>query len=131
MPAKVKELHGGLNLWYETQPPGDLDKVVDAMAPRGRIIVMAGRLAKPTFTNGPFYVKGLSMHGFAMFNFTAAEQAACAEAINGWTSSGKLKAIIGKRFPLSETAAAQQLQEENTLKKAGTLTGKIVLIPHS
>lgn len=129
VPAKVKELTGGLNLWYETQPPGDLDKVVDAMAPRGRIIVMAGRLAKPTFTNGPFYVKGLSMHGFAMFNFTAAEQAACAEAMNGWLAAGKLKAIIGARFPLSETAAAQKLQEENTLKKAGTLTGKIVLTP--
>lgn len=129
VPAKVKELTGGLNLWYETQPPGDLDKVIDAMAPRGRIIVMAGRLAKPTFTNGPFYVKRLSMHGFAMFNFTAAEQAACADAINGWTSSGKLKAIIGRRFPLSETAAAQVLQEENTLKKAGTLTGKILLFP--
>lgn len=129
VPAKVKELTGGLNLWYETQPPGDLDKVIDAMAPRGRIIVMAGRLAKPTFTNGPFYVKGLSMHGFAMFNFTAAEQAACAEAINGWTASGKLKAIIGASFALSETAAAQKLQEENTIKKAGTLTGKIVVRP--
>lgn len=131
VPAKVKELTGGLNLWYETQPPGDLDKVVDAMAPRGRIIVMAGRLAKPTFTNGPFYVKGLSMHGFAMFNFSAAEQAACAEAISGWMASGKLKAIIGASFPLAETAAAQKLQEENTLKKAGTLTGKIVVRPQS
>ena len=127
VPAKVKETSGGLNLWYETQPPGDLDKVIDAMASRGRIVVMAGRMAKPTFTNGPFYVKGLSMHGFAMFNFTAMEQQVCAEAINGWLAAGKLKAIIGARFPLSETAAAQRLQEENTLKKAGTLTGKIVL----
>jgi NADPH:quinone reductase len=129
VPAKVKETSGGLHLWYETQPPGDLDKVIDAMAPRGRIVVMAGRTAKPTFTNGPFYVKGLSLHGFAMFNFTRAEQGACAEAINGWLASGKLKSLIGRRFPLSETAAAHQLQEENTLKKAGTLTGKIVLTP--
>jgi len=129
VPAKVKEASGGANLWYETQPPGDLDKVIDAMAPRGRIIVMAGRTAKPTFTNGPFYVKGLSLHGFAMFNFTAAEQQTCAEAMNGWLAAGKLKAIVGRRFPLSETAAAQRLQEENTLKKAGTLTGKIVILP--
>lgn len=129
VPAKVKELTGGLNLWYETQPPGDLDKVIDAMAPRGRIIVMAGRTAKPTFTNGPFYVKGLSMHGFAMFNFTAAEQAAAAEAMNGWLAAGKLKATIGAKFPLKDIAAAHRLQEENTLKKAGTLTGKIAVVP--
>jgi len=127
VPAKAKELTGGLNLWYETQPPGDLDKVVDAMAPRGRIIVMAGRLAKPTFTNGPFYVKGLSMHGFAMFNFSPEEQAACAAAINGWLAAEKLSALVGRRFALAETAAAHRLQEENTLKKAGTLTGKIVI----
>jgi hypothetical protein len=30
---------------------------------------------------------------------------------------------------LIETAAAHQLQEENTLKGAGTLAGKIVLTP--
>jgi len=129
VPAKAKEATGGLHVWYETQPPGDLDKVVDAMAPRGRIVVMAGRTAKPTFTNGPFYVKGLSMHGFAMFNFTVAEQAAAAAAMNGWLAAGKLKSIIGRRFPLSEIAAAHRLQEENTLKKAGTLTGKIAILP--
>jgi NADPH2:quinone reductase len=128
VPAKVKEASGGLHLWYETQPPGDLDKVVDAMAPRGRIIVMAGRLAKPTFTNGPFYVKGLSMHGFAMFNFTPEEQAAAATAMNGWIAAGKLKSPVGRRFPLSQIADAHRLQEENTLKKAGTLTGKIVIL---
>jgi NADPH2:quinone reductase len=131
VPAKVKATVGGagLNLWYETQPPGDLDKVIDAMAPRGRIIVMAGRLAKPTFTNGPFYVKGLTLAGFAMFNFTAEEQQACAKAMNEWLAAGKMKSHIGRRFPLSAIADAHRLQEENTLKKAGTLTGKIIVQP--
>jgi NADPH2:quinone reductase len=36
---------------------------------------------------------------------------------------------IGRTFPLAEAAAAHRLQEENTLQKAGTLTGKIVLVP--
>ena len=44
------------------------------MAPRGRMIVMAGRTARPAFPVGPFYVKGLSLFGFAMFNATAGEQ---------------------------------------------------------
>ena len=131
VPAKLKEIVGasGLHLWYETQPPADLDKTIELMAPRGRIIVMAGRTAKPTFTNGPFYVKGLSLHGFAMFNFTAAEQQKCAEEMNAWMSAGKLKALIGQRFGLKDIVAAHRLQEENTIKKAGTLTGKIAIVP--
>jgi NADPH:quinone reductase len=64
-----------------------------------------------------------------MFNFTVAEQEKCAEEMNQWLAAGKLKALIGRRFALKDTAAAHQLQEENTLKKAGTLTGKIVILP--
>jgi NADPH2:quinone reductase len=32
-------------------------------------------------------------------------------------------------LPLADAAAAHKLQEENTLQKAGTLGGKIVLKP--
>jgi NADPH2:quinone reductase len=129
--AKVKEATGGagIDVWYETLPPSDFEKTIELMAPRGRIVVMAGRQARPVFPNGPFYVKGLSMLGFAMFNMTAAEQQACADDMNRWMRAGKLKPIIGARFPLAKTAEAHQLQEENTLKKSGTLTGKIVILP--
>ncbi|MBX9583713.1 MAG: NADPH:quinone reductase [Gemmataceae bacterium] len=129
--ARVKEATGGAgtNVWYETQPPADLDKTIEAMAPRGRVVVMAGRAARPAFPNGPFYVKGLSLHGFAMFNLPADEQRVCADDINRWLAERKLRAVIGARFPLAEAAAAHRLQEVNTLKKAGTLTGKIVVLP--
>jgi NADPH2:quinone reductase len=129
--ARVKEFTEGrgVQVWYETQPPSDLDRTIEAMAPRGRIVVMAGRAARPVFPNGPFYVKGLSMIGFAMFNMTAAEQRVCADDINHWMREGKLRPLIGARMKLSEAAAAHRLQEENTLKKAGTLHGKIVLTP--
>jgi NADPH2:quinone reductase len=121
----------GIHVWYETQPPSDLDQTFDLMAPRGRIVVMAGRQARPVFPNGPFYVKGLSIHGFAMFNATADEQGVCAEDINKWSAAGKLKSLIGKRFSIDETAQAHQLQEDNTQRKSGTLKGKIVIIPNS
>jgi len=129
--AKVKEITGGkgVNVWYETQPPADFDKTIECMASRGRIIVMAGRGARPVFPNGPFYVKGLSMHGFAMFNMTLDEQRQCADDMNRWLAENKLRALIGKRLTFQEAAAAHQLQEENTAKKAGTLSGKIVLVP--
>jgi NADPH:quinone reductase len=129
--AKLKEFTGGngLHVWYETLREPDYDKIVDALRPRGRAVVMAGRVARPPFPHGPFYVKCLSMFGFAMFNMPADEQRKCADDMNRWLSEGKLKPNIARRMKLSETAAAHQLQEENTLKGAGTLAGKIVLTP--
>jgi NADPH2:quinone reductase len=119
----------GVNVWYETQREPDLLRTVDLMAQRGRIVLIAGRQARPVFPVGPFYVKGLSMHGFAMFNATAEEQRTSAEQMNRWLAEGKLRPPIGKTFKLSEAAAAHKLLEENTLGGAGTLVGKVVLVP--
>jgi NADPH2:quinone reductase len=121
--------HGGVHLWFETQREPTFDRTVTLMAPRGRIVLMAGRQARPEFPVGPFYVKDLRMIGFAMFNATPDEQRAAADQLNQWYIEGKWKPVIGQTFPLSETAAAHRLQEDNTLNKAGTLRGKIVLTP--
>jgi NADPH:quinone reductase len=131
VPVRIQEFTGGngVDVWYETQREPDFVKTVPLLARRGRMIVMAGRTALPTFPVGPFYVKDLSLFSFAMFNATPAEQRACADDMNRWLAEKKLHAVIGKTFPLSETAAAHRFLEENTLQKAGTLTGKIVVVP--
>ena len=120
---------GGINVWFETLREPTLDRTVSLMAPRGRILAMAGRQVRPEFPWGPFYVKDLSLHGFAMFNALPDEQRECANGINALFDRGMWKPQIGKTFPLSEAAAAHQLQQENTLDKKGTLYGKIVLVP--
>jgi NADPH2:quinone reductase len=127
--AKIKAFTegAGLHVWYETLREPDYDRTVEAMRARGRIVIMAGRQARPPFPHGPFYVKCLSLFGFAMFNYPPEEQRRCADDINRWLVEGKLKPNIGKRMKLSDAAAAHQLQEDNTLKGAGTLAGKIVL----
>lgn len=117
----------GVHVWYETQREPLFDRIVKCTRLRGRIVIMAGREARPPFPVGPFYVKDLTMYGFAMFNASPEEQRICAEDINHWLSQKKLEVLIGKVFPLEEAAAAHQLQEENTLRKAGTLRGKIVI----
>jgi NADPH2:quinone reductase len=129
VPAKVKEFTGGqgVNVWYETQREPNFLRAVDLMAPRGRIVVIAGRQAQPVFPVGPFYLKGLTLNGLAMFNATPAEQRRGAEDINRWLANSKLNVPIGKVFPLSEAAAAHRYLEENSLHGAGTLTGKVVL----
>jgi NADPH:quinone reductase len=117
----------GVNVWWETLREPDFDRAVNALTPRGRMIIMAGRDARPQFPVGPFYVKDCSLHGFAMFNARFEEQRAAAMDICKWLSEGKLRANIDRVWPLEEAATAHRLQEENTVGKKGTLAGKIVL----
>jgi NADPH2:quinone reductase len=119
----------GVNVWWETLREPDFDLAVGALAPRGRMILMAGRDARPHFPVGPFYVKGCSLHGFAMFNSTPAEQQQAAVALNGWIASGAVRGNIDRVLPLSQASVAHQLQEENTIARSGALAGKLVLKP--
>ena len=126
---RFTEQHGDINVWFETQREPTLDRTVAMMSPRGRIVLMAGRTARPEFPVGPFYVKDLRLVGFAMFNATPEEQRDCARTLNVLYENGAWRPLIGKTLPLSEAAAAHQLQEDNTLGKRGSLSGKIVLVP--
>lgn len=119
----------GVNVFWETLREPDFDRIVNCLAHRGRIVLMAGRDARPPFPVGPFYVKECSLHGLVMFKASADEMHVCAEQINRWLDAGLLKAQIGQVLPLSQAALAHRLQEENTLQKAGSLAGKIVLVP--
>lgn len=126
--ARIKEFAPqGVNVWWETLSDVDFDRAVAQLASRGRMVIMAGRQSRPTFPVGPFYVKGCSLHGFAMFNATAAEQQAAADDIHRWLAAGKLRPHIDRVLSLDDAAAAHRLQEENTVGKKGTLAGKIVL----
>jgi NADPH2:quinone reductase len=119
----------GVNVYWETLREPDFDHIVPLLSERGRIILMAGREARPAFPVGPFYVKGCSLLGFVMFKASPLEQRHAADDINRWLASGKLKPQITQVLPLSQAAEAHRLQEDNTLKKAGTIAGKIVLKP--
>ena len=119
----------GVNVWWETLREPDFDRTIPLLAMRGRMVLMAGRDARPPFPVGPFYVKGCSLFGFAMFNAPADEQRPAADDINRWLAEGKLKARIDRILPLSEAATAHRLQEESTVGKTGALAGKIVLQP--
>lgn len=118
----------GIQVWFETQREPTFDRTVGLMAPRGRIVLMAGRAARPEFPVGPFYVKDLRMMGFAMFNASPEEQRTAAEGMNGMAQAGSWKPQIGLTLLLSDAAKAHQIQEDNTLQKSGTLQGKIVLV---
>lgn len=119
----------GVNVWWETLREPDFERTVPLLSLRGRMVIMAGREARPIFPVGPFYVKDCRLFGFAMFNSPPAEQRQAASQINEWVAAGKLRPRIDRVLPLAQAAEAHTLQEANTLHKAGTLAGKIILRP--
>lgn len=125
--AVKREAPKGVNVFWETRREPDFDLAVELMAPRGRMILMAGREAQPVFPVGPFYVKECSLHGFVMFKATPVEMHAAADDINHWLASGKLKANIATTIPLDQAVEAHRMQEAATLQGSGDLPGKIVL----
>ena len=128
--AAIKEFAPkGVNIWWETLREPNFERTIPLLSMRGRMIVMAGRDARPPFPVGPFYVKDCSLHGLAMFNATPRVMHGAANAINRWLTEGKLKARIDRVLPLSQAAEAHRLQEESTVRKSGALSGKIVLKP--
>ncbi|HEY5911458.1 MAG TPA: NADPH:quinone reductase [Verrucomicrobiae bacterium] len=119
----------GVNVWWETLREPNFERTIPLLSLGGRMVVMAGRDARPTFPVGPFYVKDCSLYGFAMFNASAREQRTAAADINEWAGAARLKARIDRVLPLERTAEAHQLQEESTVQKKSILAGKIVLRP--
>ncbi|MGL4513953.1 MAG: NADPH:quinone reductase [Lacipirellulaceae bacterium] len=117
----------GVDVWWETRREPDLEQAVAALAERGRLVVMAGRDAKPALPVGPFYVKGCRLHGFVMFKATPAEQQVCADDLSRWLASGAYRPRVAHRFPLAEAAAAHALQEAATIHRSAELVGKIVV----
>lgn len=120
---------GGVDVFWEVLQEPNFDEMIACLADRGRILLMAGRDARPPFPVGPFYVKGCSMHGFVMFQASADVQRACADDINRWLGERRLAANISHVLPLADAARAHRLQEESTVQRSGELAGKIVVLP--
>jgi len=123
----ASEYSDGVDVFWETLREPDFDFAVRSMAPNGRMVIMAGRDARPEFPVGPFYVKGCTLCGFAMFKASPSAQRQAAQDINHWMQTGKLRAQIDRILPLEQAAEAHRLQESNTIGKSGVLQGKIVL----
>lgn len=119
----------GADVVWETQRQPDMDLLVGALAERGRLVVMAGRDARPEFPIGPFYVKEARMIGFVMFQAPHEAQAMAADGINSMLAGGQFNPLIDRVLPLAETAQAHRLQEESTVGLSGSLAGKLVLTP--
>jgi NADPH2:quinone reductase len=120
---------GGVEIWWEALREPHFDTAVACLAEGGRLILMAGRDARPVLPVGPFYVKQARLLGFVMFKAAAEVQAAAVRELNVWMAAGSLAVPVAEVLPLSETAAAHRLQEQATIGRNGPRLGKIVVEP--
>jgi NADPH:quinone reductase len=128
IPAKLREFSPeGVDVWYETQREPNLEVSIPLLRKNGRMILIAGRAAKPVLPLGAFYPRNCAIFGFAMFNVSADQQRRCAGDIVRWIEEGVLKPLVGRVFPLSASLEAVRFLEEKTLTGAGKLTGKVVI----
>ncbi|MEI6239560.1 MAG: NADPH:quinone reductase [Planctomycetia bacterium] len=127
--AVLEAAPGGVQVYWETQREPRFDQAVAMLGEGGRMVIMAGRDARPAFPVGPFYVKGCRLFGFVMFKADSHRQAAAAVDINRWLAAGRLRVPIDRVLPLARTAEAHRLQEESTVGLSGALGGKIVVEP--
>jgi NADPH:quinone reductase len=123
------ERFGPVDVWWESRLEPNFEQAVRHLAQGGRIVLIAGREARPVLPVGRFYTRDCRLLGFAMFNASPDQQRKAAAEINRWLARGRLRAQIDRVMKLSETAEAHRLQETSTVKKKGILCGKIVLVP--
>ena len=121
---------GDVDVWWENLREPNFERAVSHLALRGRIIVMAGRDAKPVFPIGPFYTRD-ARHVWVCHVQRPRRGAAARRpprSIAGWPAAS-LRPQIDRVMKLSEAAEAHKLQETSTLEKKSSLAGKIVLVP--
>ena len=94
--------HGadGFAVWLETHRDPQLHTAVPLMTRGGRVVLLAGRDAKPSFPLGSLYTRDVSLCGFAMFNTTPAELATAADGCAG------VEPLIARTYPLADIARA-------------------------
>jgi NADPH2:quinone reductase len=117
----------GVDVWWETSRNPQLETAVESLAQGGRLVLMAGRDARPAFPVGPFYAKCCSAHGFVMFLASAESQQRAAEEINRRCASGELQVRIDRVASLAETAQLHHLQHGHTVLGEQPVRGKLVV----
>ena len=114
----------GVDLHLDTSGHHDLDLALGLLAPRGRVVLMAGLKARPELPVGAVYTRDARIIGFAISNSSTADLAEAADRVNRLVSAGTLRPRRVEELPLSEAAEAHRRLE--TGRAAGV---RLVLRP--
>jgi len=101
----------GVDVHVDTSGHHDLDLAVGLMAPRGRIVLLAGMTARPELPVGAVYTHDLQLRGLAISAARVDELAAAAHRINQLVADGSLRPRAVEALPLSAAAEAHRRLE--------------------
>ena len=129
IPAQLREFSPeGIDVWFETQREPNLEVSIPLLRKNGRLILIAGRAAKPVLPLGAFYPRNCAIFGFAMFNASRRRAAPLRRRHGPLDRRRGLEADRRPSVPAwRRHVDAVQFLEEKSLKGAGALTGKVVI----
>lgn len=108
----------GVDLHVDTSGRNDLAQAVALLAPRGRIVLLAGAASRPVLPAGPLYMKDGSLRGFVISRATATELAEAAGTINRLLGAGALRPRLVETLPLAAAEEAHRRLEEGEVHGA-------------
>lgn len=114
----------GVDVFWDTSKEPNFEVSVPLLAQKGRIVLMAGSDAHPSFPVGAFYNKECTLRGLSILHSTVLELRGSAEIINRCLMENKLKGKIAHEMKLADASKAQTLLESKS-----DLWGKVVLKP--
>ena len=120
IPAKLREFSPeGVDVWFETQREPNLEVSIPLLRKNGRMILIAGRTAKPVLPLGAFYPRNCAIFGFAMFNASADQQRHCADDMVRWIEDGVLKAACRPRISAYGHSRSRAVSRRKDPEKRG------------
>lgn len=104
-----------VDLYVDCAGVNDLETAVPLLAPRGRVVLLAGASARPVLPVGPLYTNDCSIAGFVISHATVEELAEAAEHLNPLLANGALTPRAVEEHPLSAMAETHKRLEQGAL----------------
>ncbi len=105
----------GVDLHVDTSGRNDLPSALGVLAPRGRIVLLAGPASRSVLPVGEFYMRDATIRGFVISRATTRELRAAADAVNGSVLDMSFRPRTVEFLPLSESVKAHQRVESGGL----------------
>ncbi|GAA2357022.1 NADPH:quinone reductase [Dactylosporangium salmoneum] len=105
----------GIGLYLDTSGRNDLETVVELLAFRGRVVLLAGAASRPVLPAAALYMHDRTVTGFVISHASTAELAEAAVTINRLLAAGRLRPRATLELPLAQTAEAHRMIERGEL----------------
>jgi len=105
----------GVDIHLDTAGRNELESMIDLLALRGRVVLLAGGGTRPVLPAGALYQYDRTVTGFAISHATTAELAEAARAVNRMLATGRVAPREVVPLPLSAVGEAHRMLEQSEL----------------